>query len=146
MTEPSAPESTDVLSVDAGPTPARKTPAPRKSIGLAVSDANDPVSVDQPIAYRLEVTNRSRTSAEDIEVSAVISSDAEFLTAGGPTSWTRDGNRVVFDSLANLDANKTAVWTINVQPTKKGRVRLKVTVKEKDLTFPIKNIVSTRIN
>jgi len=108
------------------------------AILLEVGDINDPVAVGESETYEITVDNQGSLAATNVVVKCVLEEDKmEFMSAGGATPGTLEGDTVVFEPLSELKPGDTARWRAIVRAKDEGDVRFKVLVESEQLSRPV---------
>ncbi len=95
------------------------------SLVLEIVDLNDPVEVGTETAYEVRVRNEGTAAAKNVGVSCELPSAIELLDASGPAEHLVESGLVVFKSLKQLEAGKTAIYRINVKGRVAGNLRFR---------------------
>jgi uncharacterized repeat protein (TIGR01451 family) len=111
---------------------------------LEVIDENDPVVVGDNEVYTITATNQGSAADKNIRIVATLPDNVQFVSATGATRGTAQGNRVVFDALASLSADKEAVWKIVVKSARAANARFRVTMHTDNLgSTPVEETEAT---
>ncbi|MBC8096986.1 MAG: immunoglobulin domain-containing protein [Akkermansiaceae bacterium] len=89
-------------------------------ISITITDSPDPVSINNPVTYTLNVLNTGPSLATGLIITNQLPSSSAFISATGSQGvCTQVGNLVVCD-LGTLGANTNAVVSIVVTPNVSG--------------------------
>jgi len=116
--------------------------------GLTVEiDRSDPLlPVGKTGVYTVRVINQGDGVVEDLVVAATLPMELTPLeNAKGPTPARRDGQRVIFDPLAKLEARGQAEFRIPAAAAMPGEVKVQVEVAAKQLMGPLRVEENTTI-
>ncbi|MEX2286026.1 MAG: hypothetical protein WD648_02985 [Planctomycetaceae bacterium] len=95
------------------------------SLVLEIVDLNDPIEVGSETAYEVRVRNEGTAAAKNVGVSCELPSAIELLDANGPAEHLVESGLVVFKSLGQLEAGKTAIYRIHVKGRMAGNLRFR---------------------
>lgn len=115
------------------------------AILLEVVDLEDPIEVGSTVTYQIRVTNQGSAAGRNIKINAIVPSQMEYASSGGPTNGSATGSSVTFAPLANLDPGKTATYTITVRAKSAADVRFKVSMTSAQSEVPVEETESTYI-
>ncbi|MGB0952372.1 MAG: DUF7507 domain-containing protein [Planctomycetota bacterium] len=115
------------------------------AILLEVVDLEDPIEVGSTVTYQIRVTNQGTAAGRDIKINAIVPSQMEYVSSGGPTNGSSTGANVTFAPLGNLGAGKTATYTITVRTKAAADVRFKVSMTSAQSNVPVEETESTYI-
>lgn len=115
------------------------------AILLEVVDLEDPIEVGSTVTYQIRVTNQGSAAGRDIAINAVVPSQMEYVSSGGPTNATATGANVKFAPLSTLGAGKTATFTITVRAKSAADVRFKISMTSAQSNVPVEETESTYI-
>lgn len=115
------------------------------AILLEMVDDPDPVIVGATTTYTITVTNQGSAPDSDIVVTCSFEDAVEFVSAGGATQFTRDGNKVTFAALATLPAKQVAKWTVVVRGREESDTRFTTTLNTHETGRPVMKTEATRI-
>jgi uncharacterized repeat protein (TIGR01451 family) len=102
---------------------------PGADLSLSKADAPDPVSIGDVLTYTLEVTNNGPGGATGLTVTDVLPKNVSLRSARSAVGHCAQRRpRTVACNLAELSRDETAIVTIAVRPTKKGRIANTATV------------------
>jgi len=115
-------------------------PAPGE-LSLTVADLRDPVAVKKGLTYEVRVTNRGRTSARSLAVTATIPEGMipdPIGTSGPPgVEYFIDGQSVQFKALGEIAAGESATYRIRVRTLRPGKQTFHVEVRSPTLVAPL---------
>jgi uncharacterized repeat protein (TIGR01451 family) len=96
------------------------------AILLEVVDVSDPIAVGQNETYVITVTNQGTATDTNIRVTATLEDSMEFVSAGGATNGTLEGDRVIFEPLQSLTSGAKATWRVVVKALEPADARFMV--------------------
>jgi uncharacterized repeat protein (TIGR01451 family) len=108
---------------------------------------DNPVEVGTATRYTITAVNQGSSPATDIIIAATIPEHMEMQGAQGPTKFGQEGQRLVFEPLANLPAGGQAAYVVDVLPKRAGAdVIFKVEMAAKELTAgPVRREVHSNV-
>ncbi len=80
----------------------------------------DPLEIGEQTALTIRFINLGSTPFKNLNISAFMPDDAVITEGKGPTSFSRQANKVGFLPLLNLDAGKEVTYSIFIQAKKAG--------------------------
>lgn len=106
--------------------------------GLLVSvvDREDPVPINEELVYEITVVNQGDAADQNVQVSAELPENVEFIRASGTTPTQREQNRLTFGAIPTLEAGERATWEVTVRATQAGDIRFPVELKSESLEQP----------
>jgi uncharacterized repeat protein (TIGR01451 family) len=115
------------------------------AILFELADVNDPVELGGETTYEIRVINQGSKAATNVKLVALLPKQMEPISADGPARHTIDGQRVLFDPIAQLAPKADTTYSIKVKAQEAGDLRLKVQLLTDDLKAPITKEESTRV-
>jgi len=92
---------------------------PGADLSVAMTDSPDPVIVGGTVTYQIEVRNHGPAAASSVMLTAVMPSQANFVSVSGPGSYTLNGN-VLLGSLGNLPIGALATVAVTMTAPNSG--------------------------
>lgn len=115
------------------------------ALRLEVVDGPDPVVINTPTVYRIEVLNQGTASATQVAVRGRLPEALAFLAADGPTQAVVDGRDIRFGPVASLAPGEKVVFTVRVRALREGDVRFLTEITARELDAPVSETESTRL-
>jgi uncharacterized repeat protein (TIGR01451 family) len=115
------------------------------AVMFEVTDAHDPVEVGGETTYEIRVLNQGSKASTNVQISADLPTDMKLVAAEGPTRYTADGRRIVFEPLPRLAAKADTTYRVRVQGLKPGDQRIRVQLLTDEIRVPITKEESTRV-
>jgi uncharacterized repeat protein (TIGR01451 family) len=115
------------------------------SLVMDVTDQDDPVRVGEAVKYRITVQNTGSGPDRNVKVVAVLPPQLQFVSAGGPTAGTAEGQRVTFGSLADIPPGQSATWVVEAKAAQAGDARFRAELTSESLAEPVIGTQPTRI-
>jgi uncharacterized repeat protein (TIGR01451 family) len=106
--------------------PAQTAPGDIADLALTKTDSPDPVTVDTPLTYTIDVINLGPQGATDVTVTDRLPAQVHFVTAAASSGNCERNGRNVTCRLGNLSAapgpGERATVTVQVIPTRVGTI------------------------
>lgn len=115
------------------------------AIFFELVDVNDPIEVGGETTYEIRVINQGSAAATNVRLVALLPPEMKALDADGPVSHTIDGARVLFEPLGQLAPKADTMYTLRVQGSAAGDLRLRVQIVTDQITTPVTKEESTRV-
>ncbi|MBI2823584.1 MAG: DUF11 domain-containing protein [Planctomycetia bacterium] len=115
------------------------------AIFFEVVDVADPIEVGGETAYEVRVVNQGTKAAANVQVVVLLPEELKPVGAEGPARYTIDGQRVLFEGLAQLAPKADTTYRIKAQGLGPGDVRVRVQVLTDEIRTPITKEESTRV-
>ncbi len=115
------------------------------AIFFELVDVNDPIEVGGETTYEIRVINQGSAAASGVRLVALLPPELKALDAAGPVSHTIEPGRVLFEPLTQLAPKADTMYTLRVQGTAAGDLRLKVQIVTDQITNPVTKEESTRV-
>jgi uncharacterized repeat protein (TIGR01451 family) len=111
-----------------------------------IGDAN-PVESGGRFGYVIRVTNRGTMAADQVEVAAMSLTPAQLAIVGGrgPTAPRRDGDRLTFPPINNLQPGQVVSYRVEAQSKEPGDARFHSILKAPTLNDPLIAEEATRV-
>ena len=90
------------------------------------------------------VTNQGSARDTNIKIVCTLEDAQQFVSAGGATSGTANGQVVEFAPLPSFGAGQKAVWRLVVKALEAGDVRFGVRMTTGETKRPVEETESTR--
>lgn len=107
------------------------------SIGLEMTQLDQPILIGDTVKLRIEATNRGNASAQTVEVRAKIPPTMELLTVGGETRFRVEGREVVFETLNALPPGETEIIELELKAAAASPAEVAVSVKSREMARPL---------
>jgi uncharacterized repeat protein (TIGR01451 family) len=107
------------------------------SIGLEMTQVEEPILMGDIVKMRIEATNRGNASAQSVELRATIPPTMELLTVGGETRFRVEGREVVFETLNALPPGKTEIIELELKAAAASPAEVAVSVKSREMVRPL---------
>jgi uncharacterized repeat protein (TIGR01451 family) len=115
------------------------------AILFQVAKTVDPIEVGGETTYEVHVVNQGSKAAGNVRLSVVLPPELKPLAAEGPTRQTLEGQRVVFEGLAQLAPKADTTYRLRVKALKPGDLRARFELLTDDMQTPVTKEESTRV-
>lgn len=115
------------------------------AVQFELVDTQDPVEVGGETTYEVRVTNQGSKAASNVQVVAMLPPELEFVSAEGPTKQTADGQRIVFQPLAQLAPKADTTYYVKVRGAQPGDLRFRAQLSSDENRAPITKEESTHV-
>jgi uncharacterized repeat protein (TIGR01451 family) len=115
------------------------------AIFFEVVDVADPIEVGGETAYEVRVVNQGTKAATNVQVVGLLPEELTPTGADGPARYAIDGQRVLFEPLAQLAPKADTTYRIKARGRGPGDVRVRVQVVTDEIRAPITKEESTRV-
>ncbi|HEY2839235.1 MAG TPA: hypothetical protein VGJ26_08805 [Pirellulales bacterium] len=115
------------------------------AIFFEVVDVADPIEVGGEATYEVRVVNQGTKAATNVRVVALLPDELKPTVAEGPSRHTIDGQRVLFDSLAQLAPKAETTYRVKAKGMGPGEVRVRVQILTDEIRTPVTKEESTRV-
>jgi uncharacterized repeat protein (TIGR01451 family) len=115
------------------------------AINFEVVDIADPVEVGGETGYEIRVVNQGTKSATNVQVVALLPEELKPISAEGPARYTIDGQRVLFEPLAQIAPKADTTYRVKAEGRGAGDVRVRVQILTDEIRTPVTKEESTRV-
>jgi uncharacterized repeat protein (TIGR01451 family) len=115
------------------------------AINFEVVDLADPVEVGGETGYEIRVVNQGTKAASNVQVVALLPEELKPTSAEGPSRFTIDGQRVLFEPLAQLAPKADTTYRVKAEGRGPGDVRVRVQIITDEIKNPVTKEESTRV-
>ncbi|HEY1598895.1 MAG TPA: hypothetical protein VGG64_04790 [Pirellulales bacterium] len=115
------------------------------AINFEVVDVADPIEVGGETAYEVRVVNQGTKTATNVQVVALLPEELKPIGGEGPARYTIDGQRVLFEPLAQLAPKADTTYRVKAQGRGPGDVRVRVQIITEEIRKPVTKEESTRV-
>jgi len=107
------------------------------SLVLKLSDLNDPIEVGSETSYEIRIRNEGSKADAQVGISCELPEGVELISAKGPAESFSENGYVIFKSLKQLPAGKTAIYRITVRGRQPGNQRFRVRLASESIKEPL---------
>ncbi len=115
------------------------------AILFQVAKTVDPIEVGGETTYEVHVVNQGSKAAGNVRLSIVLPPELKPLAAEGPTRYSVEGGRAVFEGLAQLAPKADTTFRLRVKALKPGDLRARFELLTDDMQTPVTKEESTRV-
>jgi uncharacterized repeat protein (TIGR01451 family) len=90
------------------------------SLAIEITDVEDPIEIGSETLYQIHITNKGSKSAERVQVVAMIADGLKVTGIESAGTYRMQGQQLVFEPIASMAPQATAVIQIRVKGTKVG--------------------------
>ena len=95
--------------------------------------------------YEISVVNQGSKASSNLQISVFLPPELKPLAAEGPTRYTIEGNKVVFESLPQLAPKSVAAFRVRAQGLRPGDLRIRCQLMTDEMQRPVVKEESTRV-
>jgi uncharacterized repeat protein (TIGR01451 family) len=115
------------------------------AVMFQVADTADPIEVGGETTYEVRVVNQGSKAATNVRVAVALPAEMKPVAAEGPTRYTTEGGRVLFDGLARLAPKADTTYRVRTQALKAGDLRTSIQLMTDEMSSPVTKEESTRV-
>ncbi len=104
---------------------------------LKTSHRDEPLEVGHETVYEIRVGNQGNTADSAVQILAALPEGMSPKSADGPTPYRIQGQQVIFEPLAKLDANSQVIFHVGVLAQTPGDRRFRVQMTSTNLREPL---------
>ncbi len=123
--------------------------APTSMLTVSVINLHNPVDVGQDVPFEIHITNSGATSATHISVEAFVPPEMtpkRVGTSGPSRNFDIDGRAIRYSPFPELQPGQSITYRVMARADRPGEVKLSVRVSGDQLTQPLENSTTTKIN
>ena len=132
--------------IPSGP-PTEPTPKepPPSGVLLEVVDLVDPLEVDSEGTYVITVTNQGTQAINNIQITATLPEQLQYLSSEGPTEASAEGQVIRFTPLKTLNAEDEVEYRLKAKAVGVGDIRFQLELTTDQSPEPIRETESTNL-
>lgn len=115
-------------------------------LDLKIAANRTQLKVGDEVTYEIRVANTGSRAAAGVGMSCELPSGVELQQAAGPSEYIAENGVMVFKSLPQIEAGKTAVFAVKVRCTREGIHRLRLRVASESISEPLIGEESSTVN
>ncbi len=115
------------------------------SVLFQLSHTKDPLEIGGETTYEITVVNQGSKASSNLQMSVFLPAELKPLGADGPTRYTIENNKVVFENLAQLAPKTVAAFRVRAQGIRAGDLRVRCQLMSDDMQRPVVKEESTRV-
>ena len=110
-----------------------------------LSHTKDPVEIGGETTYEITVVNQGSKASSNLQMSVFLPAELKPLAAEGPTRYTIENNKVVFEGLPQLAPKTVAAFRVRAQGVQAGDLRVRCQLMTDEMQQPVVKEESTRV-
>jgi uncharacterized repeat protein (TIGR01451 family) len=110
-----------------------------------LSHTKDPVDVGGETTYEITVVNQGSKASTNLQMAVFLPAELKPLAAEGPTRYTIEDNKVLFQSLPQLAPKSVAAFRVRAQGIRAGDLRVRCQLMTDEMQRPVVKEESTRV-
>jgi len=110
-----------------------------------LSHTKDPVEIGGETTYEVTVANQGSKASSNLQLSILFPAELKPLAAEGPTQYTIESNRVVFENLPQLASKSMVAFRVRAQGIRAGDLRVRCQLMTDEMQRPVVKEESTRV-
>ncbi len=95
--------------------------------------------------YEITVVNQGSKASSNLQMSVFLPAELKPLAAEGPTRYTIEDNKVLFESLPQLAPKTAAAFRVRAQGIRAGDLRVRCQLMTDEMQRPVVKEESTRV-
>lgn len=115
------------------------------AILFQVADRVDPIGVGGETTYEVRVMNQGSKAASNVLVEIAFPPQLQPVAAEGPTRFALEGNRLIFEGLAQLAPKAETIYRVKAKALEPGDLRVRIQLKTDDMQSPVTKEESTQV-
>jgi uncharacterized repeat protein (TIGR01451 family) len=115
------------------------------AILFQAADLADPLEVGGETTYEVHVVNQGSKASTNVRLAVLLPGELQAVAAEGPTRYSIEGNRVVFEGLAQLAPKADTTYRVRVKGLRPGDLRTRFQLITDDMQSPVTKEESTRV-
>jgi len=115
------------------------------SVLFQLSHTKDPLEIGGETSYEITVVNQGSKASTNLQMAVYLPSELRPLAAEGPTRYTIEDNKVVFESLPQLAPKSVAAFRVRAQGVRAGDLRVRCQLLTDEMQRPVVKEESTRV-
>ena len=110
-----------------------------------LSHTKDPLEVGGETTYEITIVNQGSKASSNLQVSVLLPAELKPLAAEGPTRYTIENNKVLFEGLPQLAPKSVAAFRVRAQGVRAGDLRVRCQLLTDEMQQPVVKEESTRV-
>ena len=115
------------------------------SVLFQLSHTKDPVEVGGETSYEISVVNQGSKASGNVQLTVFLPNELKPLAAEGPTRYTIEDNKVLFEGLPQLAPKTVAAFRVRAQGVRAGDLRVRCQLMTDEMQRPVVKEESTRV-
>jgi uncharacterized repeat protein (TIGR01451 family) len=105
----------------------------------------NPIAVGGETTFEIHVVNQGSKAASNVQMAVILPPEMKPIAAEGPTRNSVEGNRILFEGLAQLAAKADTTYRVRAQGLKPGDLRTRIQLLTDEMQSPVTKEESTRV-
>jgi uncharacterized repeat protein (TIGR01451 family) len=115
------------------------------SVLFQLSHTKDPLEIGGETTYEISVVNQGSKASTNLQMAVLLPPELKPLAAEGPTRYTIQDNKVLFESLPQLAPKSVAAFRVRAQGIRAGDLRVRCQLMTDEMQRPVVKEESTRV-
>ena len=115
------------------------------AVVFQLSHTKDPLEIGGETTYEITLVNQGSKESSNLQLSIFLPAELKPLAADGPTRYTIESNKVVFESLPQLAPKTVASFHVRAQGVRAGDLRVRCQLMTDEMQRPVVKEESTRV-
>ena len=115
------------------------------SVVFHLSHTKDPLEIGGETTYEISLVSQGSKESTNLQVSVFLPAELKPLAADGPTRYTIENNKIVFESLPQLAPKSVAAFHVRAQGVRAGDLRVRCQLMTDEMQRPVLKEESTRV-
>ncbi len=110
-----------------------------------LSHTKDPLEIGGETTYEISVVNQGSKASRNLQMAIILPPELKPLAAEGPTRYTIEDNKVVFEGLPQLAPKSVAAFRVRAKGIRAGDLRVRCQLMTDEMQRPVVKEESTRV-
>jgi uncharacterized repeat protein (TIGR01451 family) len=115
------------------------------SVLFQLSHTKDPLEIGGETTYEISVVNQGSKASTNLQMAVILPPELKPLAAEGPTRYTIQDDKVVFESLPQLAPKSVAAFRVRAKGIRAGDLRVRCQLMTDEMQRPVVKEESTRV-
>jgi uncharacterized repeat protein (TIGR01451 family) len=110
-----------------------------------LSHTKDPLEIGGETTYEISIINQGSKASTNLQMAVVLPPELKPLAAEGPTRYTIEDNKVLFEGLPQLAPKSVAAFRVRAKGIRAGDLRVRCQLMTDEMQRPVVKEESTRV-
>ena len=110
-----------------------------------LSHTKDPLEIGGETTYEITVVNQGSKASSNLQMSVLFPAELQPLAAEGPTRYTIESNKVLFEGMPQLAPKSVAAFRVRAKGVRAGDLRVRCQLMTDEMQRPVVKEESTRV-
>lgn len=115
------------------------------AVQFQLSHTKDPLEIGGETTYEISVINQGSKASANLQIAVYLPPELRPLSAEGPTKYTIQDNKVLFESLPKLAPKSVAAFRVRAKGIRPGDLRVRCQLLTDEMQQPVVKEESTRV-